>query len=145
MTIKASLEKEGVDVSKLKFIEVPFPDMNAALEAERVDGACVVEPFVSQGTAGKAKGINPFYVNTAPDLTVAMYFTSKQYAQENPEIIERFVTAMNKSLDYAQYTPTRRGRSSRPTRRSPRRRRRPSSCRSGARTSPPTPSSSCRR
>jgi NitT/TauT family transport system substrate-binding protein len=105
VTIKASLEKEGVDVSTLKFIEVPFPDMNAALEAERVDGACVVEPFVSQGTAGEAKGINPFYVNTAPDLTVAMYFTSKQYAQENPEVVERFVTAMNKSLDYAQNNP----------------------------------------
>ena len=105
VTIKASLSKQGVDVSKLKFIEVPFPDMNAALEAKRVDGACVVEPFVSQGTAGKAKGIDPFYVNTAPDLTVATYFTSKQYAQENPEIVDRFVTAMNKSLDYAQSHP----------------------------------------
>src|ERR687897_1490654 len=39
VTIKASLEKEGVAVSKLKFTEVPFPDMNAALEAKRVDGA----------------------------------------------------------------------------------------------------------
>ena len=68
VTIKASLEKEGVDVNTLKFIEVPFPDMNAALDAKRVDGACVVEPFVSQGKAGKARGIDPFYVNTAPDL-----------------------------------------------------------------------------
>jgi NitT/TauT family transport system substrate-binding protein len=105
VTIKASLGKEGVDVSKLKFLEVPFPDMNAALESKRVDGACVVEPFVSQGTAGEAKGIDPFYVNTAPDLTVATYFTSKQYAQENPEIVDRFVTAINKSLDYAQSHP----------------------------------------
>jgi NitT/TauT family transport system substrate-binding protein len=79
--------------------------MNAALEAKRVDGACVVEPFVSQGKAGKAVGIDPFYVNTAPDLTVATYFTSKQYAAENPEIVEAFVTAMEQSLDYAQQNP----------------------------------------
>jgi NitT/TauT family transport system substrate-binding protein len=105
VTIKASLEKEGVAVDKLKFAEVPFPDMNAALEAERVDGACVVEPFVSQGTAGKARGIDPFYVRTAPDLTVATYFTSTQYAQENADVVDRFVRAMNKSLTYAQSHP----------------------------------------
>jgi NitT/TauT family transport system substrate-binding protein len=105
VTIKASLEKEGVNVDELKFTEVPFPDMNAALEAKRVDGACVVEPFVSQGKAGKARGIDPFYVRTAPDLTVATYFTSKQYSQENAEVVDRFVTAMNKSLTYAQQNP----------------------------------------
>jgi NitT/TauT family transport system substrate-binding protein len=105
VTIRASLADMGVDDSTLKFTEVPFPDMNAALEAERVDGACVVEPFVSQGKAGKARGIDPFYVNTAPDLTVATYFTSKQYAEENSEVVERFVTAMEQSLDYAQQNP----------------------------------------
>jgi NitT/TauT family transport system substrate-binding protein len=105
VTIKASLEKEGVAVDKLEFAEVPFPDMNAALEAGRVDGACVVEPFVSQGKAGEARGIDPFYVRTAPDLTVATYFTSTQYAQENGDVVDRFVEAMNKSLTYAESHP----------------------------------------
>jgi NitT/TauT family transport system substrate-binding protein len=105
VTIKASLEKQGVDVSTLKFLEVPFPDMNAALDAKRVDGACVVEPFVSQGKAGKARGIDPFYIKTAPDLTVATYFTSRRYAEQNPDVVDRFVRAMNKSLDYAQSHP----------------------------------------
>jgi NitT/TauT family transport system substrate-binding protein len=105
VTIKASLEQDGVAVDKLKFTEVPFPDMNAALEQKRVDGACVVEPFVSQGKAGAAKGIAPFYVKTAPDLTVATYFTTKQYAEENADTVDRFVRAMNKSLEYAQSHP----------------------------------------
>ena len=105
VTIKASLEEEGVAVDKLEFAEVPFPDMNAALEAGRVDGACVVEPFVSQGTAGKARGIDPFYVRTAPDLTVATYFTSTQYAEENADVVDRFVKAINRSLTYAQSHP----------------------------------------
>ena len=105
VTIKASLEKEGVAVDSLKFAEVPFPDMNAALEGGRVDGACVVEPFVSQGKAGKARGIDPFYVRTAPDLTVATYFTSTRYAEQNPDVVDRFVDAMNRSLTYAQENP----------------------------------------
>jgi NitT/TauT family transport system substrate-binding protein len=105
VTIKASLEKDGVAVDTLEFAEVPFPDMNAALEAGRVDAACVVEPFVSQGKAGAARGIDPFYVRTAPDLTVATYFTSTQYAEENADVVDRFVSAMNKSLIYAQSHP----------------------------------------
>jgi NitT/TauT family transport system substrate-binding protein len=105
VTIKASLEKDGVAVDELKFAEVPFPDMNAALEQKRVDAACVVEPFVSQGKAGAARGIDPFYIRTAPDLTVATYFTSTQYAEENADVVDRFVTAMNRSLEYAQANP----------------------------------------
>jgi NitT/TauT family transport system substrate-binding protein len=105
VTIKASLEKEGVAVDQLKFTEVPFPDMNAALEQKRVDAACAVEPFVSQGEAGAAKGIDPFYVRTSPDLTVATYFTTTQYAEENADVVDRFVRAMNKSLEYAQSHP----------------------------------------
>ena len=105
VTIKASLEQENVAVDTLEFTEVPFPDMNAALEAGRVDAACVVEPFVSQGKAGKARGIAPFYVRTAPDLTVATYFTSTQYAEENADVVDRFVQAMNKSLTYAESHP----------------------------------------
>jgi NitT/TauT family transport system substrate-binding protein len=105
VTINASLEKQGVDISKIKYTEIPFPEMNAALEKGRVDGACVVEPFVSQGKAGAMRGIDPFYFNTAPDLTVAAYFASKEYIAKNKDVVDRFVTAMKKSLDYAQANP----------------------------------------
>ena len=105
VTINASLEKQGVDIAKLKYTEIPFPEMNAALEKGRVQGACVVEPFVSQGKASGMKGIDPFYFNTAPDLTVAAYFASKEYIAKNKDVVDRFVTAMKKSLEYAQAHP----------------------------------------
>lgn len=105
VTIKASLEKRGVDVSKLRFTEVPFPEMNAALEAGRVDGACGIEPFVTEGEDGAARGIDPFYVNTAPDLTIATYFTSASYLERNRDVVRRFARAMNRSLEYARAHP----------------------------------------
>jgi NitT/TauT family transport system substrate-binding protein len=105
VTINASLEKQGVDVSKLKYTEIPFPEMVGALQKKRVDAACVVEPFVSQGKAMGMKGIDPFYFNTAPNLTVAMFFASKEYIAKNKDVVDRFVTAMKKSLDYAQAHP----------------------------------------
>ena len=105
VTINATLEAKGVDVSKIKYTEVPFPDMVAALEKGRVDGACVVEPFVSQGKAAGMKGIDPFYAATAPNLTVATYFASKKLIESKPELVDRFKTAMEKSLQYAQENP----------------------------------------
>src|SRR5215217_4355736 len=105
VTINASLEADGVDVSKIKYTEIPFPEMNSALEKGRVDAACQVEPFVSQGKASGFVGIDPFYIRTAPDLTVATYFASKQFIAENGDVVDRFVEAMNKSLEYSQAHP----------------------------------------
>jgi NitT/TauT family transport system substrate-binding protein len=51
------------------------------------------------------RGIAPFYAETAPNLTVAAYFASRQYIEENGEIVDRFVTAMEKSLQYASDHP----------------------------------------
>ena len=105
VTINATLEEKGVDVSKLEYTEIPFPDMIGALEKGRVDAACVVEPFVSQGKAAGMKGIDPFYARTAPNLTVATYFASKELISSQPELVDRFKTAMEKSLQYAQENP----------------------------------------
>jgi NitT/TauT family transport system substrate-binding protein len=105
LTINRSLEKEGVDYRSVKYVEVPFPDMNAALESGRVDAAWVVEPFYSQGTGSGAKALfNPFE-ETAPNLTIATYFASKQYIEQNRDVVDRFKRAMDKSLEYSASNP----------------------------------------
>ena len=102
VTVKASLEKQGADVSGLKFVEVPFPEMNSALGRNSVAAAWHVEPFISQliGEGGR-KLFDPF-VEIHPRLTPAQYFGAAKFLDANPEVEERFRRAMNKSLDYAQ-------------------------------------------
>jgi NitT/TauT family transport system substrate-binding protein len=102
VTVKASLEKNGADPSKLKFVEVPFPDMIPALERGSVDAVWITEPFISQAkAAGHRKLLDPF-VELMPRLTPSGYFGSARFLDENPEVEERFQRAMNKSLDYAR-------------------------------------------
>ena len=48
------------------------------------------------------------FVDAAPDLTVAVYFTSEKLAKENPELVRKFTEAINESLAYAN-APTGRG------------------------------------
>ncbi|MGH3342393.1 MAG: ABC transporter substrate-binding protein [Carbonactinosporaceae bacterium] len=105
VTIKATLEKEGVDVSTMKFQEIPFPDMNSALESGQVDAGCQVEPFVALGEQSGLRGVAPFFVGTAPDLSVATYFASQRMIEERPDVVARFTRAMNRSLDYAAAHP----------------------------------------
>ncbi len=105
LTINTAMKNAGADFSKIKYVEVPFPDMNAALEAKRVDAAWVVEPGFTGGLAAGSKPLFNPYEETAENLTVATYFASKQYIADNRDTVDRFVRAMEKSLDYASQHP----------------------------------------
>jgi NitT/TauT family transport system substrate-binding protein len=104
-TIRASVRKAGGDPSSIKFTELAFPDMPAALEAGRVDAVWVVEPFLSATLAQGGRLVASNYVDTAPDLTVAVYFTSERLLRENPDLVKRFTDAMTESLAYADAHP----------------------------------------
>jgi ABC-type nitrate/sulfonate/bicarbonate transport system substrate-binding protein len=101
VTIRTALEKEGVDVSGLEFVEVPFPDMLPALERRQFDVAWLPEPFVSQALAAGHRNLLDPMVATHPRLTLSGYFGSSQFFEENADLVERFQRAMNRSLDYA--------------------------------------------
>ena len=105
LTISRTLEKAGADPKKVKFTEVPFPDALAALDAKRVDATFVVEPFVTAALKEGHKALFHSFEETAPDYTVATYFATQEYIEKNPEIVERFVRAINKSMEYAESHP----------------------------------------
>jgi NitT/TauT family transport system substrate-binding protein len=90
LAAKASLAKQGVDVSKIELAEVDFPDMNGALTQGRVDAAFQIEPFVSLAVAEGHRIIDRPYVGTKPGLQIGCYFTSERYLSENEDIVERF-------------------------------------------------------
>jgi NitT/TauT family transport system substrate-binding protein len=90
LTAKASLAKQGVDVSEIELAEVDFPDMNGALAEGRVDAAFQIEPFVSLALAEGHRIVDRPYVGTKPGLQIGCYFTSEQYLSENEDVVERF-------------------------------------------------------
>nr|WP_296066745.1 ABC transporter substrate-binding protein [uncultured Actinoplanes sp.] len=104
-TVKASVKKDGGDAKAVKFTELAFPDQVPALQAGRVDAIFVVEPFQQAAIAAGARKIASSYVDAAPDLTVAMYFTSQKLLSSNPDLVRRFTDAMKESLAYADAHP----------------------------------------
>ena len=104
-TIRASVRKAGGDPSSIKFVELAFPDMPAALDAGRVDAVWVVEPFLSATLGAGGHLVASNYVDTAPDLTVALYFTSEKLTKDDPDLVSKFIEAVNESLAYADAHP----------------------------------------
>ena len=103
-SVRYMITKAGGDQTKVKFVELGFPDMAAALDAGRVQGIFVVEPFLSAALAKGWRAIGS-YADVDPALCVALYFTSTQLAAQKPDLVKRFTGAMAESLAYAQSHP----------------------------------------
>jgi NitT/TauT family transport system substrate-binding protein len=105
LAINTALRRRGVDYRKVKFIEVPFPNANVALEAGRVDAAWVVEPYLSQGLDHGSRPLLYPYEETGPSLPIAAYYANKNLIAKHPDLVDRFVRATDRSLDYAESHP----------------------------------------
>ncbi|SFK52151.1 ABC transporter substrate-binding protein [Geodermatophilus ruber] len=102
VAVNAVLEDAGVDLSTIEFVELPLPDMAAALDAGDVDAIWQVEPFQASALAGGARVLFPLFSGPAEDMPVAGWLTTEQYAQENPEAVEAFRRAMAASTEQLQ-------------------------------------------
>ncbi|MDI6097076.1 ABC transporter substrate-binding protein [Actinoplanes sp. NEAU-A12] len=102
---RESVRKDGGDPAALNFVEMPFPNMPAALADGQVDAAWVVEPQLSTIKAAGGREVASTYVDAAPNLTVAAYFTSQKLIADDPGLVKRFTEAVNESLAYADSHP----------------------------------------
>ncbi|WAZ25304.1 ABC transporter substrate-binding protein [Streptomyces cinnabarinus] len=103
--VRESVRKAGGDPDQVQFVELAFDQMPAALDAGQIDAAMVVEPALATIKSQGGREIASSLVDVAPNLTVAMYFTSTQYGQENPEVVKKFQDATAESLAYADAHP----------------------------------------
>jgi NitT/TauT family transport system substrate-binding protein len=104
-TIRKVVDDAGGDPAAVEFVEMGFPDMPAAVAGGQVDAAWIVEPFLTMALQQGAKVVASNFAETDPELMIASYFTSEQEIAENPETVEAFTAAMDKSLAYAEEHP----------------------------------------
>jgi NitT/TauT family transport system substrate-binding protein len=104
-TINNVVREDGGDPTTIEYVELAFPDMPAAVAQGQVDAAWVVEPFLTITTGQGATPVAWNFAATDPELMIASYFTSADLAEEDPDLVERFTAAMNKSLEYADQNP----------------------------------------
>jgi NitT/TauT family transport system substrate-binding protein len=97
----AALDKAGVDRSKVRFTEVPFPQMNDPLLNGQLDAIGQVDPFRSALMAtGKTEIISWPYVETAPNTDITQYIALKPWVDKNRATVAKFVRAVIKGAQF---------------------------------------------
>jgi NitT/TauT family transport system substrate-binding protein len=99
---RSAWESAGLDWSNVKPVQIPFPEMAAALERRDVDLAWLVDPF---GTPAKAKGfvtVLDTAFTKAPmedGMPTGIPVATEDFVKKNPETVKRFIRAMRKAGD----------------------------------------------
>jgi ABC-type nitrate/sulfonate/bicarbonate transport system substrate-binding protein len=97
---RAWIEANGGDLSTVKFVELPFPQMQPALDAGRVDAITIAEPFLSVARKTE-RVIGAPYDAIAKEFIVGAYFTNASWAKDHADVLNRFIGAIHEAAVWA--------------------------------------------
>lgn len=97
---RAWIDKNGGNSSAVKYIELPFPAMTAAVATHRVDAAYNIEPFLTAGAADlrilgrAAESVAPVYQATG-------WIATEAWLQTHADVALRFAAAIHRTAIWA--------------------------------------------
>jgi ABC-type nitrate/sulfonate/bicarbonate transport system substrate-binding protein len=102
------IDQNGGDSTSVKFTEVPFPAIPAALDTGRIDAAWVVEPFI---TIAKKTNRILFYGfdGIAKHFIVGAWVATRQWANDHPDLVTRFASVIHDTAVWANKNPQQSG------------------------------------
>jgi NitT/TauT family transport system substrate-binding protein len=96
------LRNNGVDVSRVNIVEIPFPQHPAALSQGRVDAIGPTEPFVSVAASQGARVLAYHYTDTNPVTLIAYYAATGDWLNRNADTGRRFARAIHRANSFLQ-------------------------------------------
>lgn len=105
LTTNAVLKADGVDPASVHYVQVPFPDMIAALKAGRVGAISVVEPFLAAALAAGGSLVTSTCTGPTAGFPLSGYVTTQTWAQQHPAAARAFQQALEQGNAYATAHP----------------------------------------
>ena len=99
--VKSWLTENGADITKIKFVELPFPQMPGALSRGAIQAATLSEPIMSDALAADAKIFGKPYDAIAKQFYISDWFTTRDWLGKNPDVAKRFVGAIYDAARWA--------------------------------------------
>jgi NitT/TauT family transport system substrate-binding protein len=100
----AWVDMHGGDSSKLKWVEIPYIACGPALQEGRIDAAFLIEPYATNFRATTRKLGWP-YESIARRFLGAGYFSTRAWADANPDLVKRFAAAIAETGGWANSHP----------------------------------------
>lgn len=99
LSIMEATERRGGEATDIRFSEIAFPEMEPQLDLGNVDAIWLPEPLLSKALANPENAIVGYSTQeSVPGMPMLSTFTSAKYAEENPEIVDKFMAAMEEVL-----------------------------------------------
>ena len=99
LAINAVLEDQGMPASAVRPVELPFPEILAAVARGDVDAGILIEPFVTIGKNQGMRVVHHAWVGIKPGLQIGTMVMSEEKINEDPEAVERFARAVKATAD----------------------------------------------
>lgn len=97
------LQQNGLKNSDVNIVNLPTSDHQTALETKNVDAVATWQPFVATLVLGKSGKLLADSKNVI--RTVGVYLANNEFAQKNPELVQRFLKVHQKAADYLKNNP----------------------------------------
>lgn len=95
------IDADGGDSSTIKFVEVPFSVVAAAIEGHRVAGGVCVDPYFSDGVkSGKIKSVGDLQAGFGPRLIQTAYASTADFVAKNRDAAARFARVARTANEY---------------------------------------------
>jgi NitT/TauT family transport system substrate-binding protein len=106
IVVYAWVDQHGGKSSLVKVVEIPQSAMVDAVAEGRVDAAQIGDPALTAGIdAGKVRILAKSYDSVGKRFFGAAWFANEDWANQNPQIIHKFASAINESAAWAVKNP----------------------------------------
>jgi NitT/TauT family transport system substrate-binding protein len=102
ISVEVLAQRAGISPRSVQLVQIPFPQMPAALSQHRVQAAVIVAPFVSQALAQGATVIDKPNQVLYPHGTVTCLGATGSYISQHASTVTAFHAAINQAVAYAR-------------------------------------------
>src|SRR5712691_10984751 len=94
------MERNGGDPKTATFVELPFPQMPAAISQGAVDAAAPTEPFVTVATSQDAVVLANYLTDLRDPVAIAGFISTDDWITKNRDTAAAFHRANTKGMDF---------------------------------------------
>jgi NitT/TauT family transport system substrate-binding protein len=101
MALSAWVDQHGGDAKSIKFVEIPFAAVGAAVESGRVQAGVASNPNLAVAlAAGKVRALPGIFEAIAPLYCEVAWMCMRDYSAKHADVIRAFARAYNEAVTY---------------------------------------------
>jgi NitT/TauT family transport system substrate-binding protein len=102
ISVSAWADQNGGDSTQIKFVEMPFVEMEPALASGRIDAALLADPDATTAlAAGRTRPFAKAFDAIGKQFLIGGWFAKTDWIAANPDAVKKFAAVMRESAQWA--------------------------------------------